>query len=156
MAVCEYTMGRLGRSPRGRSCNAWRLSLSPLRTARESDLTARGLANFPNTILMQEGGRIELHRVSPRLTAYKAVSTPNGLHLPYQMTDALRRHRSKTGGRDQIRTGGGGMQLRCLTRFGYPASRSNLSNRHGYVGRKSTGHVKRFNFGKQFFRKTEE
>jgi hypothetical protein len=32
---------------------------------------------------MAEDGRIELHRVSARLTAYKAASTPNGLRLPF-------------------------------------------------------------------------
>ena len=41
--------------------------------------------------LESEGGRIELRRVSPRLTAYKAVSAPNGLRLPYENTGRLRR-----------------------------------------------------------------
>ena len=41
-----------------------------------------------NLSLMQEGGRIELRRVSARLTAYKAVSSPNGLRLPHRVACA--------------------------------------------------------------------
>jgi hypothetical protein len=60
--------------------------------ARESDLSLIGRILSLKS-LMVEDGRIELHRVSPRLTALEAASTPNGLRLPHQNADALRRHR---------------------------------------------------------------
>jgi hypothetical protein len=68
-----------------------------LRPERVTPHSERSRKSFSS--LMQEGGRIELHRVSPRLTACKAVSTPNGLHLPRQRADALRRHRLTRGWR---------------------------------------------------------
>jgi hypothetical protein len=80
-------------APGGRSCNSRHSASSP--KAREGDPTARGRLEILNKSLMQEGGRIELRRVSARLTAYKAVSTPNGLRLPHE----------RTGGPDQNRTG---------------------------------------------------
>jgi len=46
-------------------------------TASESKRITKSLGN-----LMQEGGGIEPHRAITRLTAYKAVSSPNGLRLP--------------------------------------------------------------------------
>jgi hypothetical protein len=69
-------------TPRGCSCISRRSASSP--KAREGDPAARGSFAIFHTNLMAEGGRIELRRVSPRLTAYKAVSAPNGLRLPYQ------------------------------------------------------------------------
>ena len=90
-------------------------TLSPSPQATGSESISRGR---PKSLasLMAEDGRIELHRVSARLAAYKAVSTPNGLHLPCQKADAVRRHRlTKAGVRDQDRTGGGALQTRCLT-----------------------------------------
>ena len=50
--------------------------------ARESDPTVEEARQVFD--LMQEGGRIELRRAYTRLTAYKAVSTPNGLRLPHR------------------------------------------------------------------------
>jgi len=74
----------LERVPRGRSCFTWHSALSPKAqaTARESDPTVKESAESPDESLMQEGGGIEPHRAVTRLTAYKAVSTPNGLRLP--------------------------------------------------------------------------
>jgi hypothetical protein len=88
-----YTQVGRGPSPRGSSRNSRHSALLP--KARESDPTARGSDEINHKSLMAEDGRTELHRVSPRLTAYKAASAPNGLHLPYQKADALRRHRLK-------------------------------------------------------------
>lgn len=75
---------RLELVPRGNSCFTWHSALSPTArpTARESDPTVKESAESPNEGLMQEGGGIEPHRAVTRLTAYKAVSTPNGLRLP--------------------------------------------------------------------------
>ena|SRR5271165_1284080 len=64
----------------------------PLPQATESDPNQE--AAPPSFSLMQEGGRIELHRVSARLTAYKAVSSPNGLRLPYQCLGDRGRNRT--------------------------------------------------------------
>lgn len=58
--------------------------------ARESDPTRKDERRFHNK-LMKEGGRIELHRAHTRLTAYKAVSTPNGMRLPNQNLKARAR-----------------------------------------------------------------
>lgn len=69
------------RWPRGRSKYDRHSASSP--RARESGSLPQGSIQILDK-LRSEGGRIELRRVSPRLTAYKAVSTPNGLRLPYQ------------------------------------------------------------------------
>lgn len=66
----EYTRAGRERTPRGRSCFSRRSALSPL--ARESDSTPKGIADDFQSSLMTEDGRIELHRVSPRLTALQA------------------------------------------------------------------------------------
>jgi len=82
--ITDILVKRMGRLPRGRSCFSWRSTLLPMAqpTARESDLTVKESAKSPSRNLMQEGGGIEPHRAVTRLTAYKAVSTPNGLRLP--------------------------------------------------------------------------
>ena len=77
-----------GRTPRGRSKHDRHSALSP--QARESGSLPQGSIQILDK-LESEGGRIELRRVSARLTAYKAVSTPNGLRLPYENTGRLRR-----------------------------------------------------------------
>lgn len=79
-----YTQAGREPSPRGSSHSSRRSALSPtaMPRARESDPTGVGREDFQNS-LMAEDGRIELHRVSARLTAYKAASTPNGLRLPF-------------------------------------------------------------------------
>lgn len=61
--------------------------------ARARDLTSEDVLEFYKS-LMQEGGRIELHRACTRLSAYKAGSTPNGLRLPYQfgVSGGIRTH----------------------------------------------------------------
>jgi hypothetical protein len=58
--------------------------------ARESGSLPQGSIQIIDK-LESEGGRIELRRVSPRLAAYKAVSTPNGLRLPHVKTGRLER-----------------------------------------------------------------
>lgn len=65
------------REPRGRS-NDRHSALSP--KARESGSLPQGSIQILDN-LDSEGGRIELRRVSPRLTAYKAVSATHGLRL---------------------------------------------------------------------------
>ncbi len=82
MSFRAYNRSGKGRIPRGRFCNSRHSASSP--KAREGDPTARGRLGIFHNNLMAEDGRIELRRVSPRLTAYKAVSAPNGLRLPYQ------------------------------------------------------------------------
>ena len=69
------------RCPGGRSNRDRHSPLSPW--ARESSSLPQGSARNSNN-QKTEGGRIELRRVSPRLTAYKAASAPNGLRLPYE------------------------------------------------------------------------
>jgi hypothetical protein len=54
--------------------------------AEQLPLSASRVFVFCRGGLVAEGGRIELHRASTRLTAYKAGSTPNGLRLPYIKT----------------------------------------------------------------------
>jgi hypothetical protein len=75
------------------------------------------------TNLMQEGGGIEPHRAYTRLTAYKAVSTPNGLRLPYQNADAVRRHRQNLSGPGPTRTGIFGVRTTRSFRLSYGATR---------------------------------
>lgn len=82
MPFTGYNQAGTERTPRGRSSVSRHSALSP--KAREGDPTARGRLEIFQKSLMAEDGRIELRRVSPRLTAYKAVSAPNGLRLPYQ------------------------------------------------------------------------
>src|ERR1700690_3915227 len=84
--IADILVIRKGRLPRGRSWSSWRSTLLPMAQpkARESDPTVKDSAKSPIRSFMQEGGRIELRRVSPRLTAYKAVSQPNGLRLPHE------------------------------------------------------------------------
>lgn len=82
MVYAGYNQTGTERAPRGRSCTSRHSASSP--KAREGDPTARGRLEIFYNDLMVEGGRIELRRVSPRLTAYKAVSAPNGLRLPCQ------------------------------------------------------------------------
>lgn len=81
----RYTLNRLERSREGVHVlpgtllhSQWlclrpeRVTLSPLESALK-----------PFEKFMQEGGGIEPHRAGTRLTAYKVVSTPNGLRLPH-------------------------------------------------------------------------
>ena len=82
MSTTGYNRTGIELAPRGRSCISRHSALSP--KAREGDPTARGRLGIFHNSLMAEDGRIELRRVSPRLTAYKAVSAPNGLRLPCQ------------------------------------------------------------------------
>lgn len=113
-----YTRRGMERLPRGRSCISRHSALLPMAmpTARESDPTARGSSEIFHNSLMAESGRIELRRVSPRLTAYKAASTPNGLRFPYQKADAVRRHRLtklESGARFELAYGP--LQTDCLS-----------------------------------------
>jgi hypothetical protein len=85
---------------------------------------------------MAESGRIELRRVSPRLTAYKAVSAPNGLRFPYQKPMQFEGIGNEAGDRGQDRTGGGGVQTRCLTNL---ATRSLVLQ---YLEEERTGHTR--------------
>jgi hypothetical protein len=59
-------------------------AMIPVLSALSSSPMARVSGEISFTSVMAESGRIELHRVSARLTAYKAASTPNGLRFPYQ------------------------------------------------------------------------
>lgn len=57
----------------------------------------------------EEGGRIELRRADTRLTAYKAASTPNGLHLPHQKPmrfEGIGRQRLESGARIELAVAG--------------------------------------------------
>ena len=74
--------------PGGRSKYDRHSALSP--QARESGSLPQGSIQIVDK-MDSEGGRIELRRVSARLAAYKAVSTPNGLRLPHENTGRLRR-----------------------------------------------------------------
>ena len=56
-------------------------ALSP--QARARDLTSEEVLRLSKS-LMQEGGGMKPHRAYTRLTVYEAVSTLNGLRLPYQ------------------------------------------------------------------------
>jgi hypothetical protein len=116
--ACQYTWRRRERTPRGRSYFSRHSALSPL--ARESDPARRGSTeDFPNSLMAEDG----IHRVSPPLVAYTAVSTPNGLHLPYQKADAVRRHRLKKGGDGgQVRTGAWPISGKLPFQLGYPVS----------------------------------
>ena len=67
--------------------------------------------------LMQEGGGIEPHRADTRLTAYKAASAPNGLRLPHQNADVIRRHRQNLCGPGQTRTGISELSRQALCPF---------------------------------------
>lgn len=76
------------RWPRGRSKHDRHSASSP--QARESGSLPQGSIQILDN-LDSEGGRIELRRASPRLTAYKAVSAPNGLRLPHTKTGRFER-----------------------------------------------------------------
>lgn len=78
-ALCLYC-GGLEQFPGGSSCNARRSASSP--QARESDPNRE--APKSSTSLMAEDGGIKPHPASTGLTVSKAVSTLNGLRLPYQ------------------------------------------------------------------------
>lgn len=78
---CGYNLNRQEITPRGISNCDRHSALLP--RAGESGSLPQGSIQILEK-LDSEGGRIELRRVSPRLTAYKAVSAPNGLRLPYR------------------------------------------------------------------------